>query len=359
MKKWINFICLLITQSNLVASSEQDMLAAEKAKAQQIRLELIYAARKLEPQNVIKILMANQNISSDVLLEALNQAWYTNKFADQSKHVAFAAIVKSLIERDPKILNQSRLLEDAIKWQRKDAETLFLALGAQPEPDLVKSARKLDLQTVNKILTSNQNISSDDLFEALSAAWDQVKETYSGEPPKQLEANPNRPNFFPIATALIKRDPHIINMNLFLVTAAWNGDQEALKFFLDHGAFIDQQDAGGKTALHAAATAYIYRISESASENIVKLLLNAGANPYIKDKNGHVFTDFAKPGVRKIWHEFQKEQQDKINKMRETLGEHRQQLPAEDTATPQHLTPDLLKIIDQYYRHHEPEINRI
>jgi hypothetical protein len=220
---------------------------------------------------------------------------------------------------------------------------------------LLQGALAFDLGKVINILKEDQNIPSEVLFNALRAASnDGVQEYIDDENGKPAMLGTSKANFFPIAAALIERDPKILNMYPFLALAAKRGDQEAFKFFLELNASIDKQNHLGRTALFEAAAPATAGISKTASENIFKLLLNAGANPYIKDNEGHLFTYFARPVIMKIWHEFQKEQQDKINKMREALSEHRQQLPAEDTATPQHLTPDLLKIIDQYYHHQEP-----
>ena len=69
--------------------------------------------------------------------------------------------------------------------------------------------------------------------------------------------------------------------------AARHGQPEEITALIEAGADINAQDERGRTPLHAAADG-----EEDTSDNI-ETLLDAGANPLIRDKHSHFPFDFA------------------------------------------------------------------
>ena len=68
----------------------------------------------------------------------------------------------------------------------------------------------------------------------------------------------------------------------------------SIKLLLEYGAYVDAQCTDGETILH------YYTLDEKFEENIVKLLLEKGANPNIKNNTGNsVLYDNIKNGVHK------------------------------------------------------------
>ncbi|NPA12901.1 MAG: hypothetical protein GXO45_02815 [Aquificae bacterium] len=95
--------------------------------------------------------------------------------------------------------------------------------------------------------------------------------------------------------------------NQMLIVYTQLGDIDRVKLAIAKGADVNAQDENGGTALHWAVF-YEY-------EDIVKLLLMHGANPYIKDKNGITPIDVArinrKVFMLKLLQEYTKEREKK------------------------------------------------
>lgn len=81
-----------------------------------------------------------------------------------------------------------------------------------------------------------------------------------------------------------------------LMEAAFNDFEEAAKRLIDGGSDLDQQNAGGRTAMHLA--------SEQGNAAILRMLLEAGANPLKKDKQGETPFTMGADSSKKILDEF-------------------------------------------------------
>ena len=95
----------------------------------------------------------------------------------------------------------------------------------------------------------------------------------------------------PIAQALIDRDADVNKTGWTpLHYAATNGHLEVIQLLLDHHAYIDAESPNGSTPLMMAA---LY-----GSSSAVKLLLEAGADPLLKNQQQLSALDFAHRGSR-------------------------------------------------------------
>lgn len=65
------------------------------------------------------------------------------------------------------------------------------------------------------------------------------------------------------------------------------GTQDCIRLLIKHGAYIDARDARGKTPLH-----YAYD-----KPQLLKILLEMGANPTIKDRRGHTVLDLIQKNI--------------------------------------------------------------
>ena len=69
-----------------------------------------------------------------------------------------------------------------------------------------------------------------------------------------------------------------------LITAAQSGDIAKVKKLLDDGADVEAQTDGGRTALHVAAKGKRFRFREGHYADVVKRLLEHGADAEAREK---------------------------------------------------------------------------
>jgi cytohesin len=109
----------------------------------------------------------------------------------------------------------------------------------------------------------------------------------SGKTPLQEIAD--NPKFQDAAILLVNHGAKVnVGADLWsipLLAAADQGCVRLIAALLDHGAEIQRTDAAGNTALHHAA--------ENGQEDAVRLLLQRGANPAVRNKEGKTPADLA------------------------------------------------------------------
>ncbi len=108
----------------------------------------------------------------------------------------------------------------------------------------------------------------------------------------------------------IKTDRSIINYTSpsnntpILINATHYGNKDIIKFLLEQGANIDATDKNGNSSLMRAVQKLQY--------GIIKLLLEHGANPTIKNINGETAIDIANKKLTKLNNEYSSDEDTKI-----------------------------------------------
>ena len=93
-----------------------------------------------------------------------------------------------------------------------------------------------------------------------------------------------------LVMGLIEEDDKLINLRDYqrwtpLFYACATNDYELVRYLLKKGGSVNLKDGKSRTPLHVAATKKCGRLQKSGvSCSIVKMLLNAGAEPNVRDK---------------------------------------------------------------------------
>jgi len=173
----------------------------------------------------------------------------------------------------------------AVKNQNLAMVTLLLKAGADPNrvnadgSPIHEAVRKHNVQVLGLLLDSKGNVN-------LPAD--------NGKTPIMIAVQLQQ---MELIDYLLKRnaDPRLKNdSGVTCLHFAASGDRALMEKFVQLGVGKDDQNANGKSALHVAA--------ELNNSDAIKVLLNAGANPKLKDSWGRLAEECGKVTAYKLLH---------------------------------------------------------
>ena len=105
--------------------------------------------------------------------------------------------------------------------------------------------------------------------------------------------------------SLVAMGPSFDSLNIALRVAVINGHFERVKLLIDHGAHVNSRDPGnGETPLMLAVSpkfrydSYVESVKEEVRRKTIRVLMRAGANPWVRDAQGKTVLDHSQKQKR-------------------------------------------------------------